>query len=105
MTIRVRAHFCASHRGMFAKQTHGHSWHVYASFQGGPERNAEVLQQTLQGLLRGWDHRTLDEMFGDDVTDEKVAGFILHQLSDRGCVRVELDRPVEGISVAVGEPC
>lgn len=93
----VRADFCAAHRDAVSGQQHGHSWRVYAWFSAEPRRDLRVLKQTLATYCGELDHMQLEDVLTVEICDEAIAERLGEQLRDRGCVRVRLWRPVEGI--------
>jgi len=68
---------------------HGHSWEVVAWWEGKPD--AVVKQKELASYLSFFDHSILADSvaWAEDLAG-RVAG-------DLGCVRVEINRPLERI--------
>ena len=93
----VRASFCAAHKDVLSGQNHGHSWEVTAWFSADPRRDLRVLKETLAKYCSALDHKQLEDVLPGEVCDEAISEWIGQQLQDRGCVRLRLWRPVEGI--------
>ena len=82
--------FSASHNDPVRQELHGHSYEVVAWFKADPPRDAVVLQETLKGALRAFDHKTLSPELS---RAEDIARAIHSLLTD--CVEVEISRPSE----------
>lgn len=52
--------FDASHRGQFADELHGHTWHVRIFWPAEPIIDARLMLQRLNACLSQWDHCILD---------------------------------------------
>jgi 6-pyruvoyl-tetrahydropterin synthase len=89
-------YFSASHRDPVRQELHGHSYEVVAYWPTHPPRDAMVLQETLKGVLLGFDHKTLP----DEMTRAEDIARAIGSLMD-GCVRVRLMRPVERLEADV----
>lgn len=85
-------HFCAAHRDPISGQLHGHTWEVVVWWPGEPHRDARVLQETLKGVLIGFDHKELPDQW---ASGEAIAEAIGHLIN--GCVGVDVSRPAERI--------
>lgn len=81
-------YFSASHYDNVRTETHGHSYEVTAWFPAG--RDAVALQETLKGVLRTFDHRTLPpELSRAEALAEAIGKLI------GDCVGVDISRPAE----------
>lgn len=75
---------------------HGHTWLIKAWWQGTPD--AVERQTMLRNYLLGFDHGVLpDELAWAEALGEKV-------LTDLGCVKVEVERPLEGLFAVIETP-
>lgn len=88
--------FAASHHDPQTGQLHGHTWEVVAWWPAVPWRDARVLQETLKGVLIGFDHQVLpDELH----SGEALAAALMGLMTD--CIGVEVSRPAERIFARV----
>lgn len=84
--------FAASHRDPVSGELHGHTWEVVAWWNGQPRRDARVLQETLKGVLIGFDHRVLpDELHSGEALAEAIGRLMVD------CIGVDVSRPAERI--------
>jgi 6-pyruvoyl-tetrahydropterin synthase len=81
-------YFSASHYDNVRKETHGHTYEVKAWFPAG--RDAVVLQETLKGVLRAFDHKTLPPELSRAEDLAKAIGGLMGD-----CVGVDIERPAE----------
>jgi hypothetical protein len=91
VTTFVDGWYCGAHRDQLTGKLHGHTWKVRAYF------DARVLQQTLQTVLKGFDHGELHDDMG---TAEGMASTLLHLLGGLPCVRVDVWREPEGMGAS-----
>lgn len=89
-------HFSASHRDPLSGELHGHTWEVTAWWSAVPWRDARVLQETLKGVLIGFDHKTLPDQLH---SGEALAFALMGLMTD--CVGVDVSRPAERIFAMV----
>jgi 6-pyruvoyl-tetrahydropterin synthase len=87
-------YFSASHYDGVRKETHGHSYEVMAWWPSEPARDAMVLQETLKGVLRGFDHRALPPELSRAEDIAKAIGSLI-----TGCIGVDVSRPTERLAV------
>lgn len=52
--------FDAAHKGEFADQVHGHTWHVRIYWPAEPCCDARDMHDRLTDVLAEWDHTLLD---------------------------------------------
>ena len=88
--------FCAAHSDPVRTEIHGHTYEVVAWFEASPSRDAVVLQEALNHVLRGFDHRPLPPEL---TRAEAFAETIMFRLE--GCVEVQINRPLERIYAIV----
>ena len=75
---------------------HGHTWLIKAWWQGAPD--AVERQTMLRNYLLRFDHGVLpDELAWAEALGEKV-------LTDLGCVKVKVERPLEGLFAVIETP-
>ena len=92
----VRGVFSASHKDPLTGAVHGHDYEVVAWFAGEPLRRFEVLRETLNTVLRAWDHTVLpDELWSAEAIGKALLGLL------DGLVEVEINRPAIGHFVRV----
>jgi len=72
---------------------HGHTWRIKAWWQGTPD--AVSKQTELRNYLSRFDHSVLP----DELAWGEAFGAMI--LQDLGCVKVEIDRPLEGIFAVI----
>jgi 6-pyruvoyl-tetrahydropterin synthase len=89
-------YFSASHYDEVRKELHGHSYEVVAWWLADPPRDARVLQETLKGVLTGFDHKTLPP----ELSRAEALGSAICSLMD-GCVAVDIGRPIERLGARV----
>lgn len=83
-------YFSAAHHDPIRGQLHGHTWEVVAWWKGEPARDALVLQETLKGVLRGFDHTVLPpELASAEALAKAIGGLITD------CIGVDVSRPSE----------
>lgn len=91
----VSATVAAAHRSREGLM-HGHTWLIKAWWQGTPD--AVERQVMLRNYLSRFDHSVLpDELAWAEALGEKV-------LTDLGCVKVEVERPLEGLFAVIETP-
>lgn len=91
----VSATVAAAHRSREGLM-HGHTWLIKAWWQGTPD--AVERQMTLRNYLSRFDHSVLpDELAWAEAFGEQV-------LTDLGCVKVEIERPLEGLFAVIETP-
>lgn len=88
--------FAASHRDPRDGALHGHTWEVTAWWPAEPWRDARVLQETLKGVLVGFDHKELPPELH---SGEAIAKALMSLMTD--CVGVDVSRPAERIYARV----
>lgn len=82
----------ASHEGEDGV-LHGHTWEIVAWYKGKPD--AVMKQRELEGYLSVFTHTILPDTMG---RGEDLARYILEDL---GCVKVDVNRPLERIYAQV----
>ena len=91
----VSATVAAAHRSREGVM-HGHTWLIKAWWQGMPD--AVERQAMLRNYLSRFDHGILpDELAWAEAFGEQV-------LTDLGCVKVEVERPLEGLFAVIETP-
>lgn len=74
--------FDAAHKGEFAEQVHGHTWHVRIFWAAEPARDARFMHARLRQYLEAaFEHRLLDDVIADP-TNYGVAKALLQLMGD-----------------------
>jgi 6-pyruvoyl-tetrahydropterin synthase len=86
----VRSKIDAAHTDMWrGGNLHGHSWVIWACFNGSPLRDARLIKQQLDAITERFDHHNLDELLSD-TSGENLARTIGRSLD--GCLEVIVER-------------
>lgn len=74
--------FDAAHKGEYAEQVHGHTWHVRVEWECHPPRDARFMHARLRQYLEAsFEHRLLDDVI-DEPTNYGVAKALLSIMGD-----------------------
>lgn len=74
--------FDAAHKGEFAEQIHGHTWHVRIFWAAKPVRDARFMHARLRQYLEAaFEHRLLDDVI-TEPTNYGVAKALLQLMGD-----------------------
>lgn len=91
----VRGHFSASHKDPMTQQLHGHDYEIIAYWPSEPFRHFDVLRETLNTVLRAWDHTVMpDELWSAEEIGKALIGTL-------GLAKVQVNRPVIGHFVEI----
>lgn len=74
--------FDAAHKGDFAEQVHGHTWHVRIFWAAEPVRDARFMHARLRQYLEAaFEHRLLDDVIAEP-TNYGVAKALLQLMGN-----------------------
>lgn len=85
----VRSQIDSAHSDMWRGGVHGHSYTIWACWNGTPLRDARDFKRRLDEATAVLDHRLLDDVLSD-TSGENIARFIGNRLKD--CIVVTVER-------------